>query len=118
MGYKVVIDYEGRERLVGFVEGQTLICKRNEEKHMFRGGHKSVEEAKRDGTASWGLDCKVCDGLISRGVQWLEIVGKSCTYRCTLEDMCMKGYVLNIKPHRAQYFLNLEHFEMRCGNER
>lgn len=111
MGYRVVINYDGRERYIGFVDGNTLTCKRDEAKHMFRGGRSTVAEAKKDGTASWGLDCKVCDGLISRGVEWLVIVSKTKIYRCKLTDMRDKGYVLNMKPHRPQYFLNLEHFE-------
>lgn len=111
MSYKVVINYEGKERLVGHVVGNTLVCRRNEDKHLFRGGRKTVQDAINEGTAAWGLDCKVCDGLISRNIVWFEVIGKHKSYRCKLEDMRSKGYVLNMKPHRAQYFLDLEHFE-------
>ena len=99
-------------RCIGFVDGNTLTCKRDEAKHMFRSGKCCCRS--KDRTASWGLDCKVCDGLISRSVEWLVIVSKTKIYRCKLTDMRDKGYVLNMKPHRPQYFLNLEHFEMGC----
>ena len=113
MSYRVVISYGGRERLIGRVVDKTLICNRTESKHLFRGGRSSVAAAKKDGTASWGLDCKVCDGLLSRGVEWIEIVTGTKIYKSKLADIRDKGRVLHIKPHRAQYFLNLKEFQVR-----
>lgn len=113
MPTRVTITYDGKERTVGAVHGNTLRCRRDEAKHLFRGGRGTVADAKRDGTASWGLDCKVCDGLFGRGVEWLEIETRTRTYRCKLSDMKEKGVVLNMGKHRAQYFLNLMDFEVK-----
>jgi len=101
----------GERRRIGWIEGDTFISKRSVKKHLFRGGRETVREARRDGVSAWGLDCKVCDGLIERGVVWFEIRTGKKTYRCKLEDMKKKGFVLHIKPHRPQYFLLEQEFE-------
>lgn len=112
------IRYEdGQRRKVGWVSEDTFFSPRQTKKHLFRGGRATVEEARRDGTSSWGLDCKVCDGLIERGIVWFVVkVGKT-NYRCKLIDMRDKGFVFHMKPHRAQYFLNEKEFtkEKECS---
>ena len=108
----VTIKYDnGVTRKVGDVQGDTLFCNRTVSKHLFRSGHASVKEARAAHEAAWGLDCKVCDGLLSRGVQWFVIRTESYSYRCELKSMKEAGFVLHMKPHRPQYFLNEERFE-------
>jgi len=102
---------DGTCRRIGRLEGDTLVCRRDVAKHLFRFGRATVEEARRDGVSAWGLDCDVCDGLCERGATWLLIKVGKVILRCSLQDMQKKGSVLHIKPHRAQYFLNEQFFE-------
>jgi hypothetical protein len=113
MSYNVVLTYDGRERKVGTVVGDTLICHRKVRQHLFRSGRPTVEQARKEGVSAWGLDCKVCDRLLEMGVVFLNIVTDEGEYQCRLEDMRKKGIVLNMKPHRAQYFLNENMFERK-----
>jgi hypothetical protein len=108
--YSVVINYEGRERKVGTVEDNVLTCRRDVNKHLFRSGRATVAEARKDNVSAWGLDCKVCEGLLGQGVTHMDIVTREGTFRCRLVDMKELGYVLNMKPHRAQYFLPETYF--------
>ena len=117
MKYTVKISYDGQDRIVGQVIDDTLHCRRDVKKHLFRSGKPTVVAARQAHVSAWGLDCRVCDGLLERGVEYLEIIAGAGTYRCRLEDMKTKGFVLNMKPHRAQYFLNEEEF-VRNGHER
>ena len=113
MSRPVRIEYSGGEmRIIGYVDGDTFVStKRIDRKHMFRGGRKSLEQALSDGTAAWGLDCKACDGMIRAGVKYCIIRSDSGTYKAKLSDFRDKGRVLHIRPHRPQYFLELDEFE-------
>lgn len=102
---------DGEERRVGVLEGDTLTCPRTVSKHLYRMGRGTVEQARAEGASAWGLDCKVCDGLLEGGTKWLVIKVGSKRYRCSLAEMKRDGIVLHIKPHRAQYFLNEKRFE-------
>lgn len=107
----VHIRYEnGERRKIGWIEGDTFFSPRKPSKHLFRGGRSTVKEARRDGVSAWGLDCKVCEGLIERGVVWFVVLVGDKRYRCRLFDMKEKGFVLHMKPHRPQYFLNETEF--------
>jgi len=108
----VLIQYEdGTERRVGVLEGDTLTCARTVSKHLYRMGRETVEQARAEGASAWGLDCKVCDGLLENGCKWLVLKVGGHRYRCALADMKRDGIVLHIKPHRAQYFLSEKRFE-------
>ena len=111
----VVISYNGERRQVGIVKGDTLFCPRDTNKHLFRYRRATIKEARAEGVSAWGLDCKVCDGLLAKGVKTLEICTGSASYTCSLADTKEHGEVLNMKPHRAQYFLNEKYFTRRYG---
>ena len=110
---KVRIAYgNGERRVIGRVEGNVFITDRSEKKHMFRGGHKTLQEAKEDGTLAWGIDCIACDGLIEQGVETIRINTKRKVYTTKLAMFRNRGFVLHMKPHRAQYFLSVEEFDV------
>lgn len=100
----------GTRKTIGIVKGDMLVCPRDEKKHLFRCGRSTIEQAREEGVSAWGLDCKVCDGLLERGIEWLVISTKKTAYRCKLRAM-QSGFVLSIHPHRAQYFLYEQYFE-------
>ena len=112
MRRSVNIKYDdGRRRRIGWVEGDTFYSRRKVGEHLFRGGCETIKEAREQGVSAWGLDCKVCDGLLQKGVKWFVIkVGKKY-YRCRLQDLKDRGFVLHIKPHRPQYFMEEYKFE-------
>jgi hypothetical protein len=68
---RIVVTYDGRERLVGWFDGHTLTCKRTVSKHLFRGGYATVREARFAGLLRGGWIARCAMGC------W-HVVGRCC----------------------------------------
>ena len=92
------------------INNYILYVKRNPKKHLYRSEGFSVSEARRTGTAFWGLDCKVCHRLIAKNFTYLVISTPTGTYMADLikflETDLLKDFGFGV-----QYFLNEREFE-------
>jgi hypothetical protein len=116
-----IVESNGVKKQIGYVEddGNWFITVRETSRHLYRGGTKSVGQAIDDGTASWGIDAKACDGMIAKDITYIKIITNIGTYTGFLRDFKdnPKAFALHHKPHRAQYFLPLSEFTYKSGQD-
>jgi len=89
------------------------VSHRKESKHMFRGGKKTTNDAKKLGVASWGIDMALFPILKDMGVVIVAIndLESKIVYYTTLKLFEDKGRVLQL-GHGLQKFLTLGHFRV------
>lgn len=101
------LKYDGKE--VGYIaDGFVYVSPRKQSRHLFRGGAASVEEAKRTGRASWGIDINILELLNLKGIKVVAISDSEAKklYWAALPSW-ENGNVLNMK-FGIQRFLKLK----------
>lgn len=114
-----VKEKNGRRRFIGKANGDTFTAfRRDEDKHLFRGGLDSVREAKEQGRAAWGLDLTAMVQLHDEhDVKYVEIPTMDVRYRTTMEVLLgPKGFISEYGGHRPQVMLPLQYWT-KIGTE-
>lgn len=107
MQIKVLVN--GKSKHIGTLENRVLTLKRNSEKHLFRGGHVSVADARKIGTAAWGIDKSIVDQyaeVIDTIV--IEITNEGRNISCDFSKFAVGNpdrYIREFKGQHAQIFV-------------
>jgi len=116
-----VTERSGQVRQIGHVQGETFVAfRRDEERHLFRGGSETAQDARENGTAAWGLDLSAMRQLHeNHGIQYVEIPTARGTYRAKMETVIgPKSFQKEFSGHRVQTFLPLGYWTLTRGDAR
>ena len=98
------------------MRGDTFVAfRRDESKHLFRGGAKTVKEAKEAGRAAWGLDLAAMERLAEDyNVRFVEIpTTGGRRYRTTMDLLLgPKSFVKEYGGHRPQVLLPIQYWTL------
>lgn len=95
-------------RKVGVKIGNTYLSYRKQSKHLYRGGAPTVAEAKKRGSASWGIDAELVKLLNVRDVRIFAIHESETkkTYYMSSMRFAMNARYLEF-DHGLQQFVEL-----------
>lgn len=100
----------GQVKVIGYVDGDIFIAYRMESKHLYRCGRCSVEEAREQDVAAWGVDAIAVRHMLRRNIRTLKIVSDKATYTAPLVLFEKKGFSQNFFPHGEQLMLYEKEF--------
>jgi hypothetical protein len=102
---------DGRKFRVGDFDGCTLLLIRDENKHLYRNGIKSLEAARRVGLTAWAVDKATFDNLIKQGIRYVAVKNGGDLAFANAVDFLDHGTVRTFGKHGPQYFLNERYFK-------
>lgn len=106
------ITLEGRK--VGYiVDGIVYVSPRKQSKHLYRGGCRDVQAAKKAGKACWGVSKVLLDILVSRGIQLICIDDAETkkAYYASVDRIIRLGSFLNF-DNDLQKFISLSEWKV------
>lgn len=110
-----VTERSGEVRQIGKIRGDAFVAfHRDEDRHLFRGGSETAQDAMENGTAAWGLDLSAMRQLHEDyGILYVEIPTDRGTYRAKMETVLgPKSFQKEFGGHRTQTFLGLNYWTL------
>lgn len=105
----------GGMRSLGTAHMETFTAfERTEEKHLFRNGEESAEDAIQSGKGAWGMDLAIMEALTrDHNIKYVEIPTPRGVYRTKMETLLgPKSYHREFAGHRVQVFLPLQYWTL------
>jgi hypothetical protein len=101
----------GKKFRVGDFDGCTLLLVRDEKKHLYRNGIKTLEAARKAGLTAWAVDKATFDDLIKEGIRYVAVKTGTDLLAANAVDFMDHGTIRTFKNHGPQYFLNERYFK-------